>query len=96
MLARWEPETTPTCAQNTSCTDECQAADESHTDGDTGIPDILVSWLVVRAAMSTETAYSTTPAESMTVLVRVLQSKDKDTSRIQSGLTFKEHTMLSN
>ena len=43
MLTHWEPRIIPTCAHNNTCADECKAADESHTDGDTGIPDILVS-----------------------------------------------------
>ena len=69
MLMCWEPRIIPTCAHNNTCADECKAADESHTDGDTGILDILVLWLMVRAAMSTEMAYTSTPVEPMAELL---------------------------
>ena len=69
MLIYWEPRIIPTCAHNNTCTDECKVADESHADGDTGILDILVSWLMVRAAMSTETVYISTPTEPMAELL---------------------------
>ena len=65
----WEPRIIPTCAHNNTCADECKAADESHANNDTGIPDILVSQLMVRAAMSTETAYINTPVEPMAELL---------------------------
>ena len=95
MLARWEPRIIPTCAHNNTCADECKAADEGHADGDTGIPDILVSRLMVRAAMSTETAYTSAPAEPMAELLRVIQNKNKDTARILSELASKDRTMPS-
>ena len=69
MLVCWEPKTIPTCAHNNTYTDECKAADESHADGDTGILDILVSQLMVRAVMSTKTAYISAPAEPMAELL---------------------------
>ena len=43
MLTHWEPRIIPTYAHNNTCADECKVADESHANGDTGIPDILVS-----------------------------------------------------
>ena len=69
MLVCWEPRIIPTCAHNNTCTDECKVADESHADGDTGILDILMSQLMIRAAMSTEIAYTSTSAEPMTELL---------------------------
>ena len=69
MLTHWEPRIIPTCAHNNTCTDECKVADKSHTNSDTGIPDILVSQLMVRAAMSTKIAYTSTPAEPMAELL---------------------------
>ena len=72
MLVHWEPKTIPTCIHNNTCADECKAADESHADSDTGIPDILVSQLMVRAAISIKTAYTSTPAEPMTELLQVI------------------------
>ena len=96
MLVHWEPKTIPTYTYNNTCADECKAADESHADGDTGIPDILVSQLMVRAAMSTKTAYTSTPAEPMTELLQVIQNRDKDTAHILSELASKDCIMLSN
>ena len=69
MLTCWEPRIIPTCAHNNTCADECKAADESHADSDTGILDILVSQLMIRAAMSTKIAYTSTPAEPMAELL---------------------------
>ena len=69
MLVCWEPRIIPTCAHNNTCADECKAADKGHANGDTGIPDILVSWLMVRAAISIKIAYISTPAEPMAELL---------------------------
>ena len=72
MLTCWEPRIIPTCAHNNTCADKCKVADENHTNGDTGILDILVSQLMVRAAISIKTAYTSTPAEPMTELLQVI------------------------
>ena len=69
MLVCWEPRIIPTCTHNNTCADKCKVADESHANGDTGILDILVSWLMVRAAMSTKTVYISTPVEPMAELL---------------------------
>ena len=69
MLVCWEPRIIPTCAHNNTCADKSKVADENHTNGDTGILDILMSQLMIRAAMSTEIAYTSTSAEPMTELL---------------------------
>ena len=72
MLVYWEPRIIPTCAHNNTYADECKAADKGHADSDTGILDILVSWLMVRAAISTKTVYTSTSAELMAELLQVI------------------------
>ena len=52
-------------------------ADESCAVGDTGMPANLVPRALVRAAMSSETAYDMEPAESMVKLLNRLQHEDK-------------------
>ena len=69
MLTHQEPRIIPTYTHNNTCTDECKVADKSYADGDTGIPDILVSQLMVRAAISTKTVYTSAPAEPMAELL---------------------------
>ena len=69
MLIYWEPRIIPTCAHNNTYTDKCKVVNKSHTNSDTGIPDILVSQLIVRAAMSTKMVYTSTPTESMAELL---------------------------
>ena len=69
MLVYWEPRIIPTCAYNNTCADECKVTDESHTNSNTGILDILVSQLMVRAAISTEIVYISTPAEPIAELL---------------------------
>ena len=72
MLVHWEPRIIPTCAYNNTCADECKVIDESHTNSDTGIPDILILWLIVRAAISTKIVYTSTSAEPIAELLQVI------------------------
>ena len=72
MLTYWEPRIIPTYVYNNTCTDECKVADKSHANSDTGIPDILMLQLMVRAAMSTETVYTSTSTEPMAELLQVI------------------------
>ena len=69
MLACWESRIFPTCAHNNTCTDKCKIADKSHINDNIGILDILVSQLMVRAAINTETVYTSIPAEPMAELL---------------------------
>ena len=69
MLACWESRIFPTCAHNNTCTDECKIIDKSHINNNTGIPDILVSQLMVRAAINTEIVYTSIPTELMAELL---------------------------
>ena len=73
MLIYWEPRIIPTCAHNNTYTDKCKVVNKSHTNSDTGIPDILVSQLMVRAAISIKIAYTSTPAEPMAVVISNLK-----------------------
>ena len=62
MLIYWELRIFFTYTHNNTCTNKCKVADKSHADSNTKIPDILISQLIVRAAISTKTAYTSTPA----------------------------------
>lgn len=86
MLAQpWEPRIFPRACTHT-CGQTEPYADESHVDGDTGYPEILVPRFMVRAAMNTETAYNTAPSASMTELIRKVQAKDSDAAGLLASL----------
>jgi hypothetical protein len=43
------------------CEELATSTDKNHTTGNIDIPDILVPWVMARAALTPETAYSNTP-----------------------------------
>lgn len=61
------------------------SVDESCADGGTGIPVTPVPRIMVRAAMTSETAYSESPTESMAELLRRCQLKDTGAERNSTG-----------
>lgn len=70
--------------------------DEYRTDGDTGVPDILVPRRVARAAMAGETAYATELKESMIEFLRKVQSGNAETREVLRRIETKgEDSKLS-
>jgi hypothetical protein len=61
------------------CEELATSTDENHTASNINIPDILVPWVMARAALTPETAYSNAPCELMVDLMHIMQSTDPET-----------------
>jgi hypothetical protein len=78
------------------CEELATSTDENHTASDINIPDILVPWVMARAALIPETAYSNAPCELIIDLMCIIQSADLKTGMYLIKLKTGDATKLSN